>query len=248
MAPPTGPPLYTQVENALAGRLGVDLHPGDRLPTEDELIKQFGVSRITVRRAIQNLVSRQLVVTKQGRGTYVATPRIIQPLTALTGFVEDMRSQGLHTRARVLRIEDRAAEPEVRTALELPLGASVTRIDRVRLAAGVPVSFDRTYLPSDLGRLIAQDDLENEPIFALLEQRHGTPLVEASYALQASTADKSIADALDIPEGSAVFRIERTSYTTGDRPVDYEVLHYRGDAITFTTRLPRAATAPEGEQ
>lgn len=248
MAPLTGPPLYTQIEDALAARLGVDLYPGDRLPTEDELIEQFGVSRITVRRAIQNLVSRQLVVTKQGRGTYVATPKISQPLTALTGFVEDMTRQGLRTRARVLVVEERPASPEVRTALELPLGATVTLIDRVRLAAGVPISFDRTYLPSALGRLVAQDDLENEPIFALLEQRHGTPLVEAAYALQASTADKDVGQALDIPEGSAVFRIERTSYTTGNRPVDYEVLHYRGDAITFTTRLPRAAAAPEGEQ
>ncbi|GAA1720316.1 GntR family transcriptional regulator [Isoptericola hypogeus] len=248
MVPAPGTPLYAQVENALVDRIGVDLHPGDRLPTEDELIEQFGVSRITVRRAIQNLASRRLVVTKQGRGTYVATPRISQPLTELTGFVEDMERQGLHARARVLVVEESPASREVREALSLPLGATVTHIDRVRLAAGVPVSFDRTYLPPDLGRLVAQDDLENEPIFSLLEHRHDTPLVEASYALQASTADPAVARALDVPEGSAVLRIERTSYTTGGRPVDYEILHYRGDPITFTTRLPRAAAEPGSER
>ncbi|WP_245701029.1 GntR family transcriptional regulator [Sanguibacter gelidistatuariae] len=166
-------------------------------------------------------------------------PTFTQPLTALTGFVEDMDAHGLHTHARVLRIEEVTASSEVRAALDLPLGAMVTYIERVRLAAGHPVSFDRTYLPLELGRLIAQDDLENEPIFMLLEARHGTPLVEATYALQASTADAAVADALAVAEGSAIFRIERTSFTTGQKAVDYEVLHYRGDSITFTTRLPR---------
>lgn len=244
----TGAPLYTQVEEALVARFGIDLHPGDRLPTEDELIEKFGVSRITVRRAIQNLVSRNLAVTRHGRGSFVAAPRISQPLTALTGFVEDMDSQGLPSRARVLLVDEVSAPVEVRIALDLPLGAPVTCIERVRLAAGMPVSFDRSYLPSELGRLIAEDDLEHEPIFALLEDRHNTPLLEATYALQASTADEAVAQALGIEVGSAVFRIERTSYTTGQRPVDYEILHYRGDAITFTTRLSRSRTATSSPQ
>lgn len=244
----SGPPLYAQVEQALLARLGVDLHPGDRLPTEDELIDEFDVSRITIRRAIQNLVSRGLIVTRRGQGSVVTTPSFRQPLNALTGFVEDMDARGLHSRVRVVTVEEIVAPPGPRAALELPLGAKVTHIERVRLAAGHPVSFDDTYLPLDLGRLIAQDDLENEQIFTLLEDRHNTPLLEAAYALQASTADAVIAEALQIDEGSAVFRIERTSFTTGQRPVDYEVLHYRGDAITFTTRLPRSGNGAEGQQ
>ncbi|EGD53684.1 GntR family transcriptional regulator [Gordonia neofelifaecis] len=232
-------PLYAQVEAALAARLGVDLHPGDRLPTEDELIAEYGVSRITVRRALQNLVARELVVTRRGVGSFVATPRFTQPLTALTGFVEDMDAQGVNSRARVLSVEEIGAPAAVSEALRLPPGEAVVAIERVRVAAGHPVSYDRTYLPQDVGRLVAQDDLENEPIFALLENRHDTPLVEASYALTAETADATVAEALQIPTGSAIFRIERTSFTTGRIPVDYEILHYRGDAITFTTRLPR---------
>lgn len=231
--------LYAQVEAALVSRFGVDLHPGDQLPTEDALIDEYGVSRITVRRAIQNLASRGLIVTRRGVGSFVATPALSQPLTALTGFVEDMDAQGLNATARVLVVEEITAPARVRHALELPLGAKVVHIDRVRLAAGRPVSFDETYLPIELGRLVTQGDLENEPIFALLEDRHGTPLVEAAYALQAGTADSRIAAGLDVDEGSAIFRIERTSFTTGQRPVDYEVLHYRGDAMTFTMRLPR---------
>ncbi|MGW3549178.1 GntR family transcriptional regulator [Janibacter hoylei] len=244
----SGAPLYAQVEQALVARLGVDLLPGDRLPTEDELIDEFDVSRITVRRAIQNLAARNLIVTKRGQGGFVTTPSFKQPLNALTGFVEDMDVHGLPSRARVVKIEEITAPPDARAALELPLGAQVTHIERIRLAAGHPVSFDDTYLLIELGRLIAQDDLENEQIFTLLEDRHDTPLLEADYALQASIADAEIAEALQIAEGSAVFRIERTSLTTGQRPVDYEVLHYRGDAITFTTRLPRSGNGADGQQ
>lgn len=241
---PAAPPLYAQVESALAARFGVDLHPGDRLPTEDELIAEFGVSRITVRRAIQNLVARQLVVTQRGRGSFVATPSFRQPLTALTGFVEDMDAHGLHSTARVLLVEEISAPAVVRAALELPLGARVTHIDRVRLAAGSPVSLDQTYLPVEWGRAVAQQDLANEPIFTLLEQGLGVPLVEAAYALQADLADNAVAQALSVAQGSPVLRIERTSFTSGQRPVDYEVLHYRGDAMTFTTRLPRPGAGP----
>lgn len=238
-------PLYLQVEHALVASLSDDLKPGDRLPTEDELIQQFGVSRITVRRAVQNLAARGLVVTKPGRGTFVAVPRISQPLTELTGFVEDMDAHGLAATARVLTVQEILAPPNARAALDLPLGAVVTFIERVRHAVGHPVSFDRTYLIPELGRLIAKDDLETEPIFTLLEQRHNTPLVEASYALQAVVADVDVAAALEMPVGGAVFRIERTSYTVGNRPVDFEVLHYRGEAITFTTLLPRSPGSPE---
>ncbi len=234
--------LYAQIESALVARFGIDLRPGDKLPTEDALIDEYGVSRITVRRAIQNLASRGFIVTKRGVGSFVATPALRQPLTALTSFVEDMDMHGLNTTARVLVVEEITAPAHVREALELPLGAKVVHIDRVRLAAGQPVSLDETYLPLYLGRLVAQDDLENEPIFDLLEKRHNTALVEAAYALKASTADSPTAAALDVDEGSAIFRIERTSFTTAQKPIDYEILHYRGDAMTFTMRLPRAGT------
>jgi GntR family transcriptional regulator len=239
--------LYAQIQAALVARFGVDLHPGDKLPTEDSLIDEYGVSRITVRRALQNLASKGFIVTKRGIGSFVATPALSQPLTALTSFVEDMDAHGFNTTARVLVVEEITAPAHVREALELPLGAKVVRIERVRLAAGQPVSLDETYLPLHLGRLVAQGDLENEPIFDLLEKRHDTPLVEAAYALKASTADSPTAAALDVDEGSAILRIERTSFTTGQKPVDYEILHYRGDAMTFTMRLPRAGASADAE-
>ena len=92
---------------------------------------------------------------------------------------------------------------------------------------------------SPRGKKVAGNDLEAEPVFSLLENRYDTPLVEAEYKLEAAAADPNAAGALQVPTGSPIFLIERTSYTTENRPVDYERLHYRGDLIRFVTRLAR---------
>jgi len=115
----------------------------------------------------------------------------------------------------------------------------VVRIQRVRLADGMPLSFDETYLPKELGEKVMADNLETEPIFTLLERKYSTPLAEAEYQLEAVCADATVGTALCIGVGSAIFLIERTSYSIGHRPVDYEKLHYRGDQIRFVTRLAR---------
>jgi len=166
--------LYSQVETVLASEiLDGALKVGDQLPTEDDLIARFDVSRITVRRAIQNLVSRGLVEIRRGKGTFVAAPRITQELTELSGFVEDMHALGRKPTARVLGKEIVTADATVASHLALTKGERVVRIHRVRLADGVPISFDETYLPRDVGERLLQEDLATQPIFALLEASDG---------------------------------------------------------------------------
>jgi GntR family transcriptional regulator len=232
--------LYLRVETVLAseiadGTLKVD----DQLPTEDSLITRFEVSRITVRRAIQNLVSRGLVEIRRGKGTFVAAPKLTQELTELSGFVEDMRAVGRKPTARVLGKEIVTADTTVASHLALTKGERVVRIRRVRLADGVPISFDETYLPLEIGKKIITNNLKVEPIFSLLERKYDVPLLEAEYKLEAVAAEADVAAALRVKQGCPIFRIERTSYSTGNRPVDYEKLHYRGDLVRFVTRLAR---------
>jgi GntR family transcriptional regulator len=233
-------PLYAQVEDVLANRMSCGALPvGTQLPSEEELIREFGVSRTTIRTTIQNLVRQGLVEIRRGRGTFVASPRIVQDLTELTGFVEDMRVLGRTPTARVLSREVVAADQPVADKLAVAAGTSVVRIRRVRFCDGAPLSFDETYLPADLGRKVIDEELANEPVFTLLEERYATPLLEADYELEAAAAQPAVAMALEVPVGSPIFLIERTSYTHDHRPVDYEKLHYRGDHIRFKTRLAR---------
>jgi GntR family transcriptional regulator len=215
------------------------LPPGTRLPNEEELVKQHGVSRTTVRQTIQNLVRRGLVEIRRGKGTFVLQPKITQELTQLSGFVEDMQSLGRHASARVLGKATVPASESVARHLAIPAGTPVIRIQRVRLADHSPLSFDETWLPREIGERIIENDLETEPIFSLLEQKYETPLLEAEYRLEAVSADAAVARALGIAAGSPIFLIERTSYTTGHQPIDYEKLYYRGDQVRFVTRLAR---------
>ena len=243
-------PLYARVESVLAADIAQGrLPPESQLPPEDGLIERFKVSRTTVRQAIQNLIGRGLVEVRRGKGTFVTQPKITQELTELTGFVEDMQVLGRNPTARLLDKRVLAADQTVAHHLALAPGTLVVRLRRVRLADGVAMSFDETYLPRDIGEKVADNDLEAEPVFALLEDRYDTPLVEAEYKLEAAAADPVAAQALQVPAGSPIFLIERTSYTTGNRPVDYERLHYRGDLIRFVTRLarrPRASMQTRG--
>jgi len=232
--------LYARVEKVLAGEItDGELTIGNQLPTEDSLILRFGVSRITVRRAIQNLVSRGLVEIRRGKGTFVAAPRIMHDLKELRDRIEDMHALGHRPTARVLGKEIVTANATVARQLALTRGERVVRIRRVRLADGVPLSFDETYLPLEIGKKIITNNLKVEPIFSLLERKYNVPLIEAEYKLEAVAAASEVASALRVKPRSPIFRIERTSYSTGSRPVDYETLHYRGDLVQFVTRLVR---------
>jgi len=237
-------PLHAQVEESLLRSLASGaLPPGTRLPSEDSLIESYAVSRTTIRTAIQNLTARGLIEIRRGKGTFVTEPAITQELTELTGFVEDMEKLGRRPSAQVLDRRMVAASETVARQLGLQRGVAVARIQRVRLADGVPLSFDETYLPAELGEKIMADDLENQPIFALLEQKYSTPLLEAEYRLAAVASHGTVARALGISAGSPIFLIERTTFSERHRPVDYERLYYRGDHIRFVTRLLRRQPA-----
>jgi GntR family transcriptional regulator len=241
-------PLYAQVEAVLASDIADrTLSPGSQLPTENDLIERFGVSRPTVRKAVQNLISRGLLEIQRGKGTFVTRPKITQELTALSGFVEDMQALGRHPTARLIDKQVVAADKTVAHQLALSAGSLVVRIRRVRLADEEPVSFDETYLPREIGQKVITNDLEVEPIFFLLEQKYDIPLVEAEYRLEAVTAEDTVAEALGVETGSPLFLIERTSYCAGNRPVDYEKLYYRGDMVRFVARLARRPAAKEGK-
>src|SRR3984893_17528099 len=230
--------LYSRVESVLASEINAGaLKVGDQLPTEDTLIARFEVSRITVRRAIQNLVSRGLVEIHRGKGTFVAAPKITQELTELSGFVEDMHALGRKPTARVISKEIVTADATVARQLALTRGEHVVRIRRVRLADGIPLSFDETYLPLEIGKKIITNNLKAEPIFSLLERKYDVPLIEAEYKLDAVPAETEVDAALKVKQRSPIFRIERTSYSTGSGPVDYVRLHYRGDMVQIVSRL-----------
>src|SRR5258707_5928337 len=140
-------PLYESVESALAASITDGTMPHEtQLPPGEGLIERFKVSRTTVRKAIQNLIERGLVEVRRGKGTFVTQPKIMQELTELTGFVEDMQALGRTPTARLLDKRIVAADETVAHHLALMPGTFVVRLQRVRLADGVAMSLDETFL------------------------------------------------------------------------------------------------------
>jgi GntR family transcriptional regulator len=233
-------PLYYQIEQELASLIASGaLAPGGQLPSEEELVQKYRVSRTTVRKAIQELERLGLIEIRRGRGTFVRTGKLTQEFTELTGFVEDMVALGLQPSAKVLGMAPTEANETVARQLRVPIGTAVMQIRRVRMADDVAISLDETYLPTDLGRKVVENDLAVYPIFSLLEGKYDTPLLEADYRLEAISADPPVAEALGIEVKSPILLIERVSYSLDQRPVDYEKLFYRGDKIRLSTRLRR---------
>lgn len=237
-------PFYFQIAEILRKEFLSKYQPGDRVASEPELITRFGVSRTTVRQALALLEREGLVVRRPAKGTFLAQPKIEPELSGLTGFVEDMNALGLEASARVVSIKTVRPGPPVTDRLALPPDASVVRIERVRLANGKPMSFDVTYLPPELGEKVVRSDLVVHPIFSLLEDLHGVALGEADYRIEATSADRRVAQLLEIAPAAPILLIERTSYAISGAPVDYEKLHYRADHIRYRMRLKRQHPIP----
>jgi GntR family transcriptional regulator len=238
-------PFYQQLADILreeiaSGRLG----PEHRLATEFELMERFGVSRTTVRQTIAVLQKEGLIAVHRGKGTFVVTRTIEPEPSALTGFVEDMQALGLAASARVLGLRDEPASARVSEALRVAPGELVTRLARIRLAGDLPVSFEYAFLPLELGRRLAEENLEISPICSLLEEKYGIALGDASYRIEALGATHVVAEALELPPGAAVLAIERTTYSRSGVPVDFEQMFHRGDRIRYTMRLRRRRSSP----
>ncbi|MFE8071821.1 GntR family transcriptional regulator [Marinobacteraceae bacterium S3BR75-40.1] len=232
-------PLYVQIKEQLKQRILEGTYaPHDRLPSENELMRTFEVSRITVRQALRDLHSEGLVFSAQGKGTFVSKPKAVQDIRRLEGFGEAMERQGYATSSRLIGIQERRPSQEVRETLELPRGEDVVEVKRVRYLNRTPVSIDLSYFPIAVGRRLFGRDLTGD-IFPMLEQKLGIPLGTADIMLEAHPADAETAQWLNIEPGEPVMRVQRLTYNRQDQPIDFEYLLFRGDAYRYRFRVDR---------
>lgn len=233
-------PLHARIREELRGHiLSGAWRPDDALPSERDLMAQYGVSRITVRQALGDLQKESLIFKLAGKGAYVAHARPFQELGRLQGFAEAMAARGHETWNHVLAVEHEAASDHVASRLALSAGAPVTRIERVRHLDRQPVSLDITWVPRPVGERLATADLATRDIFLILENDCATPLGHADLAIDAALADARLAQALETAPGAPVLRIERLTHDAAGRPVDYEHLYCRSDNFQFRLRIER---------
>lgn len=215
--------------------------PGSRLPSENELVQAYGVSRSTVRRTLGILREDGLIASHQGsRCTVLAMPRL-QNFGELRSFSRWARSIGEVPSGRVDVLERRAATEKQAEALGLRPAEPVVYVVRVRLLTGVPVMIERTAYPEPVGRLLSFVDLEHESICDRLEE-HGIVFAHAEHTIDAVNADADDARLLEIAPGTALLRERRRATDEQGRPLEWSQDRYVGDGVAFTIRNSLAAS------
>lgn len=233
-------PLYQQLADRLRRQITEGAYRvGDRLPSEEALGGEFGVSRITVRAALDQLSAAGLLQRQRGKGTFVSAPPVEHELIRLTDFVEDMLAAGLSPASRILWFDEEPASSEVATELEIAPDSPVVRLDRLRLGDNDPIAVDTTFLPLRYGRLLEREHLEDETIYRQLESRYGIPVLSGIFMIEAGAASADLAGHLRIDQGAPVLIIRRTSYSTNREVIYYQKRYYRADRVRYRLELNR---------
>jgi len=233
-------PLYHQLKDLIRESIQQGrLEPHDRVPSEHELVRAYGVSRVTARQALADLAREGLLFRVQGKGSFVARPAVVQRLSSLKGLIEEMTAMGLESASRVLKAERATTSAEVARRLGISEGDPIFEIRRVRTVNGEPVSLDVSFFPFLIGQRLAREDLVGRDIFWLLENTCGLRLGAAECQIGALAARPEIARALGIDEGAPLLFIERLTYTEAGRPLDYEHLYVRTERFRYSVHLER---------
>ncbi len=229
-------PRYVQLRRRLAAGIeeGI-LAPNSSLPPEREIAEITDLSRVTVRKAIQELVREGTVEQRQGSGSFVREPvtRVEQSLSHLTSFTEDMHRRGLETTSKWLERGIFMPSPDEVLGLGLSAGDQVARIYRLREAGGRPMALERAALPLDI---LPNPTAVTTSLYELLQQS-GTRPVRAVQKISAINLETEEAELLGVAEGTAGLRIQRTSYLQSGRVAELTRSIYRGDAYDFVAEL-----------
>lgn len=237
----SGPlPRYYQLKEILRERIRAGQWlPGSLIPSERELCETYGISRMTARQAISELVNEGLLYREQGRGTFVGRPKIAQQLLRLTGFTEDMRAREQRPGAKVLKAEMWPADETTAERLRIKARQPVFRLRRLRLADAEPLALETSCVSFIGCERLMNDDFETNSLYRLLETVYDIPALEAEQELEADLASPEEAGFLAVAPGSAVLRTIRVMSTRRNQPVEFATSVYRGDKYRFYTRLAR---------
>ncbi len=230
-------PKYLQIRDILLRRFGSDYAPGDRLPTELILAREFGVSRETVREALRPLEEDGTIRRHQGRGTFLASLPDVGERHRLTGLVEDFTDLGLNTETQVLETGPVLPPPDMMPVLKVPVDAGIYRIRRVRFLEGLPLSQHVAMLPLDIGAEVAELDLRRTTLFHEIGKTLGYDITEIYQTIDATVADTDLASILQIPIGSPVLVIGRVFTVEGREDTMYFESTFRSNRYYYTVHL-----------
>jgi GntR family transcriptional regulator len=237
-----GRPLYQRLADHLLAHVAQGrLRPGDRLPTESDLMREHRMSRITVRQALEVLRQRGLVERYAGRGTFVTRSPGAAVWTLET--VEDVAQAGAQTDIKIFSWKlVRTLPPLVERQLALA-GRSAYRLRAVRSSGGIPLYYEDLYVRADVGRRLRREDLDRATVLELIDTKLGIPLMRGIEEVSAGVAEPTLARRLGVRAGAPTLILDIVYFDAARRPVVYVKAWYRADRFTRRNEL-RRRTAP----
>jgi len=226
-------PMYSRIQLKILGQIqNGALKPGEQLPTETELARQYQVSRITAKRALDELVRQGRAFRQQGRGTFVAQTQL-HDISGFGSFSDDMRARGLLPGARVLEFKEIKPDPQIQARLQLTRDDPVYMLKRLRLANNEPVAVETAYLPSRLCTGLIDEDLNDHSLYAILTEKYQITPTWADAEFEARDATKEEASLLKYKVGKPVLSAHRLTFSANYDVIETVNSVYRGDRFTF---------------
>lgn len=231
-------PLYYQVKENLMEKINnKQFQIGDIIPSESELQAMYDVSRITIRRAIQELVQEGYLSTQQGKGTFVSKPKASQELNLISSWAETMVLLGMHPETKVIRFSEEIAPVNIAKLLNIPIGDKIYKIERTRYADGEPTCLMTNYLVPAVVPGLLENGLIGESLYETLEKRYNIILNRAEETVEAKAAKPIEAGQLQIKRGSPLLYATRITYDITDRPVEVVISITSADKYSYKIKL-----------
>jgi len=232
-------PMYFQIQTQLLAMIQSGrLRPGDPLPSEEELSRICGVSRMTSRQALQALKGRGFASRHKGHGSFVSQPRVEKDITHLCGFTAEMQALGMRASSRVLSAMKSTASPEIAAKLGIAPNAPTYELRRLRLSDGLPIAIEEICLPYDRFPGVDKLDFSRLSLYQTLRDRYGIRVSRADEVIEARSANNREAQLLEIKPRASLLAISRTLWSTDDLPVEAAHSVYRGDRYSAILRIP----------
>lgn len=237
---PSHTPKYLMVRDWIAEQIqSGHLVRGDRLPSEHDFVEKFGVSRVTVRHALDELQQEGMVESHQGQGYFVRGVKVNVDLRQLKGLGELFIPNGIASKSTIIRQETVKATGAAKKNLGLDAGDLVVCLERVRSANHRPICYEERYMLFDVAEKLSTQNIEEDDILSVLENHHDISVSYGDVMIEVVPVSKKIADCLHLTLEDLVIRSEQVVFDSKGRAIDYCIRHSLVDAFRFISRLGR---------
>jgi GntR family transcriptional regulator len=231
-------PLYAQLKEIIIATIARgDLALGDQLPSQRILCQRYGMSHMTVRRAISELINEGVVYAIPGKGLYVTERKQPAESGPLIGFTEEMAQRGILATSKILAAEIVGASTVLSSALGVAVGTPLVYLRRLRLTDGEPMAIQSNYLPHGLCPGLLKHDLEHGSLFALLRDGYGLRLADGTRTVESALADAEQARLLGLALPAPLLVVEQLTYLEGGQVIEFVRTAYRGDRYRLGPRF-----------